>query len=84
MCVYQDSLQFKLPEQGEDMHPQYRAKPKPDFEGDVNPETGEVGGPKKDPLRWESEYTFNGRTTDCEWPNDPFHSFIFDMKHSLI
>ena len=46
------------------MHPQYRAKPKPDFEGDVNPETGEVGGPKKDPLKWEREWTYQGRASD--------------------
>jgi hypothetical protein len=59
-----DSLQFKLPGQGEDMHPQYRGKPKPDFEGDVNPKTGEVGGPKKDPLRWETSWDYNGRCTD--------------------
>lgn len=32
------------------MHPDFRQKPKPQFEGEVNPETGEVGGPKRDPL----------------------------------
>lgn len=35
----------------------------PEFEGDVNPVTGEVGGPKQDPLR-HNEWAFNGRTTD--------------------
>lgn len=35
----------------------------PEFEGDVNPETGEVGGPKQDPLR-HGDYSFNGRVTD--------------------
>ena len=35
----------------------------PEFEGDVNPETGEIGGPKQDPLR-HGDYSFNGRVTD--------------------
>ncbi|KAL4723620.1 hypothetical protein ACLX1H_009260 [Fusarium chlamydosporum] len=29
----------------------FRGAP-PEFEGDVNPKTGEVGGPKNEPLRW--------------------------------
>jgi hypothetical protein len=38
----------------------------PEFEGDKNPKTGEVGGPKNEPLRWGSEgdWSFNGRVTD--------------------
>lgn len=38
----------------------------PEFEGDVNPRTGEVGGPKNEPLRWgaNGDYSFNGRVTD--------------------
>lgn len=32
------------------MHPDFRKKPKAKFEGKTNPETGEVGGPKNDPL----------------------------------
>lgn len=43
-------------------HPEVR-KVYHDFEGDVNPETGEVGGPKQDPLR-HGDYSFNGRVTD--------------------
>lgn len=35
----------------------------PEFEGDVNPKTGERGGPKQDPLRY-GDYSFNGRVTD--------------------
>ncbi|SCV05191.1 LANO_0H02058g1_1 [Lachancea nothofagi CBS 11611] len=35
----------------------------PEFEGDVNPKTGERGGPKQDPLR-HGDYSFNGRVTD--------------------
>ncbi|PTB63101.1 hypothetical protein BBK36DRAFT_1144162 [Trichoderma citrinoviride] len=39
---------------------------KPEFEGDVNPKTGEVGGPKNEPLRWggEGDWSYNGRVTD--------------------
>lgn len=37
----------------------------PEFEGDVNPDTGEVNGPKQDPLKHgHGEWSFNGRTTD--------------------
>ncbi|KAI3406765.2 hypothetical protein KGF56_000370 [Candida oxycetoniae] len=36
----------------------------PEFEGDVNPVTGEKGGPKQDPLKTGDEWTFNGRTID--------------------
>lgn len=35
----------------------------PEFEGEVNPKTGEVGGPKQDPLR-HGDWAFNGRVTD--------------------
>lgn len=35
----------------------------PEFEGEVNPKTGERGGPKQDPLR-HGDYSFNGRVTD--------------------
>lgn len=38
----------------------------PEFEGDKNPRTGEVGGPKTEPLRWGSagDWSYNGRVTD--------------------
>ncbi|RDA89720.1 hypothetical protein CP533_2517 [Ophiocordyceps camponoti-saundersi (nom. inval.)] len=38
----------------------------PEFEGDANPATGEVGGPKNEPLRWGSagDWSYNGRVTD--------------------
>ncbi|ORY58550.1 uncharacterized protein BCR38DRAFT_74408 [Pseudomassariella vexata] len=38
----------------------------PEFEGDTNPKTGEVGGPKNEPLRWGSggDWSYNGRVTD--------------------
>ncbi|CAN8103907.1 unnamed protein product [Discula destructiva] len=39
---------------------------KPEFQGDTNPKTGEVGGPKNEPLRWGSggDWSYNGRVTD--------------------
>ncbi|ERF69829.1 hypothetical protein EPUS_08030 [Endocarpon pusillum Z07020] len=51
---------------GEELHPAVRRGATPEFEGDVNPKTGEVGGPKNEPLRWGSagEWSYNGRTTD--------------------
>lgn len=38
----------------------------PEFDGDKNPKTGEVGGPKTEPLRWGSagDWSYNGRVTD--------------------
>jgi hypothetical protein len=38
----------------------------PEFSGDKNPKTGEVGGPKNEPLRWGSvgDWSYNGRVTD--------------------
>ncbi|RSL87247.1 hypothetical protein CEP52_015576 [Fusarium oligoseptatum] len=43
----------------------FRGAP-PEFEGDTNPKTGEVGGPKNEPLRWggEGDWSYNGRVTD--------------------
>lgn len=35
----------------------------PEFEGDVNPKTGEIGGPKQDPIK-HGDWSFNGRVTD--------------------
>ncbi|KAK9899438.1 hypothetical protein P389DRAFT_48583 [Cystobasidium minutum MCA 4210] len=48
----------------EEEHPDMRKKPKPEFEGDINPKTGEVGGPKNNPLSYEKEWTYGGRATD--------------------
>ena len=55
--------------QGEEFHPNMRRGAPPEFEGDVNPKTGEVGGPKNEPLRWGSgegrgDWSYNGRVTD--------------------
>ncbi|PNY26980.1 Succinate dehydrogenase assembly factor 4, mitochondrial [Tolypocladium capitatum] len=43
----------------------FRGAP-PEFQGDVNPKTGEVGGPKNEPLRWggAGDWSYNGRVTD--------------------
>ncbi|TID23844.1 hypothetical protein CANINC_003136 [Pichia inconspicua] len=35
----------------------------PEFEGDTNPVTGEVNGPKQDPIK-HGDWSFNGRVTD--------------------
>ena len=51
---------------GEELHPHIRRGAKPEFEGDTNPKTGEVGGPKNEPLRWgvSGDWSYNGRVTD--------------------
>ncbi|KAF2256882.1 hypothetical protein BU26DRAFT_31237 [Trematosphaeria pertusa] len=55
----------RIPE-GEEVHPNLRKGAPPEFEGEVNPRTGEVGGPKNEPLRWGagSDWSYNGRVTD--------------------
>jgi hypothetical protein len=52
--------------EGEELHPHVRRGAKPEFEGDVNPITGEVGGPKNETLRWGEggDWSYNGRVTD--------------------
>ncbi|PWN38692.1 hypothetical protein IE81DRAFT_327238 [Ceraceosorus guamensis] len=62
-----NALQFNSNASGNEsdaIHPDARRVPTPDFEGDTNPSTGEVGGPKKDPLAWQREWTYGGRATD--------------------
>jgi len=51
---------------GEEVHPDVRRGPKPEFEGDRNPKTGETGGPKNEPLRWGGnvDWSYNGKVTD--------------------
>ncbi|KAG9231285.1 hypothetical protein BJ875DRAFT_469950 [Amylocarpus encephaloides] len=54
---------------GEELHPDIRRGAKPEFDGERNPKTGEVGGPKNEPLRWGStadrgDWSYNGRVTD--------------------
>ena len=50
----------------EEMHPDVRRGARPEFDGERNPSTGEVGGPKNEPLRWggEVDWSYNGRVTD--------------------
>ncbi|KAI0047764.1 hypothetical protein FA95DRAFT_1558756 [Auriscalpium vulgare] len=48
-------------------HPDTPTPLKADFEGDVNPVTGERGGPKREPVgRWteEGDWSFKGRVSD--------------------
>ena len=49
---------------GEELHPNIRRGAQPEFEGEMNPRTGEVGGPKNDPLRWKGDWSYNGRVSD--------------------
>jgi hypothetical protein len=46
------------------IHPDARRGPEPEFVGDVNPNTGERGGPKREPVRPNSDWSFGGRVTD--------------------
>ncbi|KAI9889718.1 MAG: putative mitochondrial protein, conserved [Vezdaea aestivalis] len=52
--------------QGNELHPNVRRGAAPEFEGNVNPNTGEVGGPKNEPLRWGhgGDWSYNGRVSD--------------------
>lgn len=61
-----EKVAFEARGEGEELHPNVRRGAKPEFEGEVNPKTGEVGGPKNEPLRWGAagEWAYNGRTTD--------------------
>ncbi|KAI0301005.1 hypothetical protein B0F90DRAFT_1576141, partial [Multifurca ochricompacta] len=49
-------------------HPDTPAPLKAEFDGDVNPLTGERGGPKREPVqRWveqEGDWSFKGRVSD--------------------
>jgi len=52
-----------------DIHPDARKPLKSEFEGDVNPMTGEEGGPKREPVgRWGEnsggDWSFKGRVSD--------------------
>ncbi|GAO14573.1 uncharacterized protein UV8b_05365 [Ustilaginoidea virens] len=48
------------------VNPAYCRGAPPEFSGDKNPRTGEVGGPKNEPLRWggDGDWSYNGRVTD--------------------
>ncbi|KAG0045390.1 putative mitochondrial protein, conserved [Gryganskiella cystojenkinii] len=44
-------------------HPDAKTPVPNEFEGDTNPTTGEVGGPKREPVRF-GDWSFKGRVTD--------------------
>ncbi|WWC63227.1 uncharacterized protein I303_105827 [Kwoniella dejecticola CBS 10117] len=45
-------------------HKDIRRGPRPDFTGDVNPKTGEMGGPKMDPFKaGDQDWSYAGRVT---------------------
>ncbi|KAG0367839.1 hypothetical protein BC939DRAFT_464252 [Gamsiella multidivaricata] len=44
-------------------HPDAKTPVPTEFEGDTNPTTGEVGGPKREPVRF-GDWSFKGRVTD--------------------
>ncbi|RHZ51267.1 hypothetical protein Glove_481g95 [Diversispora epigaea] len=46
-----------------ELHPDLREKPSPKFEGDKNPLTGEIGGPRQDPLM-HGDWSYGSRVTD--------------------
>ncbi|KAI9695199.1 MAG: putative mitochondrial protein, conserved [Bogoriella megaspora] len=52
--------------EGQELHPDVRRGARPEFDGETNPKTGEVGGPKNEPLRWGGggDWSYNGRVTD--------------------
>ncbi|KAJ6014132.1 Succinate dehydrogenase assembly factor 4 [Penicillium herquei] len=58
--------EIKVNGNGEELHPDAPQGLKPEFEGETNPKTGEVGGPKNEPLRWgsDSDWSYGGRVTD--------------------
>lgn len=45
------------------LHPDARRSPPPEFMGDVNPVTGERGGPKREPVK-HGDWSYSGRVTD--------------------
>ncbi|CAG8538535.1 hypothetical protein C2G38_2109083 [Gigaspora rosea] len=45
------------------VHPDAREKLLPEFEGEKNPVTGEIGGPKQDPLK-HGDWSYGSRVTD--------------------
>lgn len=46
-----------------DIHDDAIKKPIAEFTGDVNPKTGEVNGPKNEPVK-HNDWSFGGRVTD--------------------
>lgn len=65
-AISSSSAQVEASSQEEEFHPNMRQGAKPEFEGEKNPKTGEIGGPKNEPLRWghDGDWSYNGRVTD--------------------
>ncbi|KAL2828517.1 hypothetical protein BDW59DRAFT_159720 [Aspergillus cavernicola] len=61
-----EPAEVKANSDGEELHPDTRSGLQPEFEGEKNPKTGEVGGPKNEPLRWGAggDWSYGGRVTD--------------------
>jgi hypothetical protein len=59
-------ITIEMGEEGEELHPHVRRGAAPEFEGERNPKTGEIGGPKVEPLRWggNGDWSYNGRVSD--------------------
>ncbi|KAB5595137.1 hypothetical protein CTheo_1425 [Ceratobasidium theobromae] len=50
---------------GDELHPDARQPITSEFTGDVNPITGEQGGPKQEPVpQGRSDWSYGGRVTD--------------------
>jgi len=52
-----------IAEDGRELHPDMRPPIQADFEGDRNPITGEIGGPKTEPTKY-GDWSFGGRASD--------------------
>lgn len=61
-----NQAEIKVNGDGDELHPDAPQGLKPEFDGEKNPKTGEVGGPKNEPLRWGSggDWSYGGRVTD--------------------
>ncbi|EGW33412.1 uncharacterized protein SPAPADRAFT_137798 [Spathaspora passalidarum NRRL Y-27907] len=62
--VGEQPVDFKPPTLQSDIGSIAYLKTIPEFEGEVNPKTGEIGGPKQDPLKHGDEWSYNGRVID--------------------
>ncbi|KAG8835864.1 putative mitochondrial protein, conserved [Serendipita sp. 411] len=58
-----DGLLESIAGEAAERHPDARKPIAPEFEGDVNPKTGEKGGPKREPVK-HNDWSFGGRVTD--------------------
>ncbi|KAF8608999.1 hypothetical protein BDV93DRAFT_519026 [Ceratobasidium sp. AG-I] len=59
------TAQPQLVKSGNELHPDARRPIQPQFVGDVNPTTGERGGPKQEPVpEGREDWSYGGRVTD--------------------